>query len=286
MGLHYYKQLTESKANAMKIKFKSYDGTELSGTFVQAEKERAAVLFVHGITSSRDELGFHSDYAKFIGENGISSLRFDYRLHGGKDDGNMNLDQLTLCGILNDIDAAYCALTSLVQKRTKSFFIVGTSFGGGISAFWVDNLKKTEIKKVILNAPVLNYEDDVLGRNNLVKNGLLIDSAQRKLKRSGFVLSSEIHFGIGLINEVKFINGIQPLQNLADRVVIFHGREDDDVPLSSSKKYKSKQSRLEIIPNVGHGFGVEDDEDLDFPETKEIHLKIYRKALNIMESVL
>lgn len=267
------------------IKFKSYDGYELEGTLINADKEKGALLFVHGITSSRDELGFHSDYAKFLSENGITTLRFDYRFHGGKNDGNTKLESLSLCGIVNDIDAAFAALVSNVETKTKSFFIVGTSFGGGLSAYWVDSSKK-EIKKVILNAPVINYENDVLERNGLVSDGLLSDKAQKQLHKKGFVNSSDIHFGRGLINELKYVNGINALQNLGSKVVIFHGNEDEDVPLTSSKKYKSSATQLEIIPKVGHGFGVEDDGDLDFPETKEIHRDIYKIALKIIESSL
>lgn len=268
------------------ITFISYDGYKLKGTLLKASNEKAALLFVHGITSSRDELGFHSDYAKFLGENGITTLRFDYRYHGGENDGNTKLEHLSLCGIINDIDAAFNALKDNVDKKTKSFFIVGTSFGGGLSAYWVDTTSQSVIKKVILNAPVIDYENDVLERNDLLKDGYLIEKAQKHLKRKGFVNSSDIHFGRGLINELKYINGIKAIQNLGNKVVIFHGDDDEDVPLTSSKKYKSKSTDLEIIKGVGHGFGVEDDEELDFPETKAIHRNIYMKALKIIQTVL
>ena len=193
---------------------------------------------------------------------------------------------MSLCGIVNDIDAAFAALQTNVESKTKSFFIVGTSFGGGLSAYWVDSNNKKEIKKVILNAPVINYENDVLERNGLVSNRLLSDKAQKQLQKKGFVNSSDIHFGRGLINELKYVNGINALHNLGSKVVIFHGNEDEDVPLTSSKKYKSTATQLEIIPKVGHGFGVEDDEDLDFPETKQIHRGIYATALKIIQSTL
>jgi pimeloyl-ACP methyl ester carboxylesterase len=268
------------------IKFKSYDGLELTGTLLKAEKEKAALVFVHGITSSKNELGFHSDYADFLTANGITTFRFDYRYHGGNNDGNTKLDNLSLCGIVNDIDAAFGVLKSNTDSKTKSFYIVGTSFGGGLSAYWVNTTLKIEIRKVILNAPVLSYENDVLERNGLVENGLLTAKAQKQLSSKGFVKSAGIQFGRGLINELRYINGIGALQNLGNRVVIFHGNDDEDVPLASSRKYKSKDTQLEIIPNVGHGFGVEGDEDLDFPETKSVHRSIYKKALEIIEATL
>lgn len=266
-----------------KINFQSYDGYKLEGTLINANKEKAALLFVHGITSSRDELGFHSDYANYLGENGISTLRFDYRFHGVNES---ELSNLSLCGILNDIDAAFTALKNNVSSNLKSFFIVGTSFGGGLAAYWVDFNDKKEIKKVILNAPVINYENDVLERNGLIIDGLLAAKAQTQLSQKGFVDSSDIHFGRGLINELKYVNGIKAVKNLENKVVIFHGDNDEDVPISSSEKYKSKKTKLKIIKGVGHGFGVEDDEDLDFPETKKIHRGIYKEALKIIESCL
>jgi pimeloyl-ACP methyl ester carboxylesterase len=265
------------------VKFQSYDGYKLEGSLVRATDEKAALLFVHGITSSRDELGFHSDYAKYLGENGISSLRFDYRYHGINE---TPLENLTLCGIVNDIDAAFSALKNNAGKNVKSYFVVGTSFGGGLSAYWVDFNKRNEVKKIILNAPVLNYENDVLERNELVNHGLLVEKAQKQLSKKGFIKSSDIHFGRGLINELKYISGITAVQNLADKVLIFHGDDDEDVPLASSQKYMAPQSRLVIIKGVGHGFGVEDDEDLDFPETKEIHRGIYEEALKTIQENL
>lgn len=266
-----------------KIKFQSYDGYKLEGTLVNAEKEKGALLFVHGITSSRDELGFHADYAKFLAENGISSLRFDLRYHGTY---QKDLHGLTLCGILNDIEAAFIALKNNINKDLKSFFIVGTSYGGGLAAYWADFNNRSEIKKIILNAPVINYENDVLERNGLVENGMLSEKAQKQLSKKEFVKSSDIHFGRGLINELKYINGIRAVEKLGDKIVIFHGDEDEDVPLASTRKYMSKQSILKVIKGVGHGFGVEDDEDLDFPETKQIHQGIYKEALNIIEKCL
>jgi len=265
------------------VNFKSYDGYELEGTMVKADNERGAVLFVHGITSSRDELGFHSDYSHYLSINGISNLRFDYRYHGINE---TSLENLSLCGIVNDIDAAFTELQNNTEKTVNNFFIIATSFGGGLSAFWVDFFNKSEIKKLILNAPVINYENDVLERINLLNNGILSDSAQKQLLKLGYVDSADIHFNRGVINELKYINGITAIKNLGNKVVIFHGDKDDDVPLESSQKYMVEQTTLKTIPNVGHGFGIDIDEDLTHPETKKIHQKIYEEALKIIEKSL
>jgi pimeloyl-ACP methyl ester carboxylesterase len=266
-----------------KVKFQSYDGYKLEGTLTSSKDERAAVLFVHGITSSRDELGFHSDYATFLAGHGISSFRFDYRYHGIFE---APLSNLTLCGIVNDIDAAFLALKAHVGKGIRNFFLVGTSYGGGLSLFWADFNNEKEIGKIILNAPVINYEDDVLERNGLLVDGHLSEKAKKHLAKKGYVKSSDIHYGRGLINELKYINGVRALQNLGDKVVIFHGDEDEDVPLESSRRYKTPDTTLRVIKGVGHGFGIEIDEDLTHPETKRIHKQIYAEALTFLEKEL
>jgi pimeloyl-ACP methyl ester carboxylesterase len=278
---HTFHFMQRNKSKGEELKFRSYDGYKLRGTYLAPQgKTVACLLFVHGITSSRDELGFHSDMAIFLAERGVASLRFDYRFHGVYE---TSLEGLTLSGILNDIDAAFNALKAKVGDSTPNYFVVGTSFGGGLVAFWVDNCKKNEIKRIILNAPVIDYEDDVLRRNNLIENEELKESVVKKLNSKGYLKSSDIRFGRALINEVRYINGISSLQALGDKVWIFHGKDDEDVPLESSQKFKSKKTGLTIVPNVGHGFGIDIDEDLDHPETKAIHQKIYGDTWSIME---
>ncbi|CAF4719169.1 unnamed protein product [Rotaria sp. Silwood1] len=95
----------------------------------------------------------------------------------------------------------------------------------------------------------------------------------RAIKKLYGLRSTIVH---GAATGVNLYTACEDLQNkaitnLGDKVVIFHGDDDEDVPLTSSQKYKSDNTTLKIIKGVGHGFGVEDDEDLDFPETKEIH---------------
>lgn len=267
-----------------KLKFKSYDGYKLEGTFKATNaKVVGAALFVHGITSSRDELGFHSDMANYLAEKGIVSLRFDYRYHGVNEG---SLEQLTLCGIINDIDAAFNTLVKELNGKVDNYFLIATSFGGGLAAYWAQLSKDEKLKKIFLNAPVLDYEDDVLKRNSLLNADGLVDKSVKQLNNKGFVKSSDICFGRGLINELPFINCIASLQQLGNKVMIFHGKDDEDVPLESSEKFKSSKNGLTIIDGVGHGFGIDIDEDLTHPETKKIHKQIYENVWLLMEKAV
>ena len=63
--------------------FVSYDGTMLEGTMsVPDGRCEQLALLVHGITSSRDELGLFSGLAEHLNDKGVASFRFDYRCHG------------------------------------------------------------------------------------------------------------------------------------------------------------------------------------------------------------
>lgn len=261
--------------------FRSYDGTMLDGTYNPSVKLKAAVMLVHGITSNRDELGFYSDMAKAFAEANIASFRFDYRCHGVN---NSPMPELTLSGILNDIHAAFSQMETLAGKKIPKY-IVGTSFGGGLSAYWASH-NPDKLKALFLCAPVIDYQDDVLARMGFVEKGQLNTEGAKSLATQGFILSDGIRFGRTLINELPYLNGISALQALTCKVVVFHGDADTSVPLASSKRYlgNGRNRKLVVIKDVGHGFGVEGDENLSFPETKAHHHTIYKEMINIIHS--
>jgi uncharacterized protein len=140
------------------LRFQSYDGTRLEGTFRSGDATRPAVaILVHGITSSRDEFGLFSGLAHHLENEGIASLRFDYRCHGQSD---LPMEAMTLTGIVNDIESA--ALLALSQTGASHVHIVGMSFGGGLTAFWAATTE-IAVASVVMLAPVIDYEEDVLG---------------------------------------------------------------------------------------------------------------------------
>lgn len=252
--------------------FRSYDGTSLEGTLSVATRPSEAVaLLVHGITSSRDELGLFSGLAQHLAKTGISSLRFDYRCHGTN---QQPLETLTLSGVVNDIEAA--AELALAKSGAKSIHIVGMSFGGGLSAYWGATTTRP-LASVVMFAPVIDYEQDVLGQYDLLANGALTDKAARQLAKQGYLDPDGNHYGPALINELRYISGIAGLRQLRCSSLILHGDADSVVPYASSEKYcgLNPNCRLVNIPGTDHGFGVEDDDDLSSPETKAQHRKVF-----------
>jgi pimeloyl-ACP methyl ester carboxylesterase len=254
------------------LRFRSYDGTPLEGTYASADgASDAVVLLVHGITSSRDEYGLFSGLAGRLASEGVPSFRFDYRCHGKSD---LPMEAMTLSGIVNDVESA--ATLGLSEAGASSAHVVGMSFGGGLAAFWAAATEIT-VASVVMLAPVLDYEEDVLGQHGAIVNGKLTDDAARLLQRHGYLEMDGVRYGSALLNELRFISGVEALRRLMCKSLIVHGDADSIVPYASSARFAQMNNRCELVnvPGTDHGFAVGDDEDLSSPQTKEKHREVF-----------
>ena len=256
----------------MEIAFSSYDGTRLEGTYCSGKTNSQAVaVLVHGITSSRDEFGLFSGLAEHLAGHGVASLRFDYRCHG-RDKTPMR--ELTLAGIVNDIEAAATAAVS--RAAAVRVHVVGMSFGGGLAAFW-GATTTISVASVVMLAPVIDYEEDVLGQHEALGRGVLTEEATRRLRQCGALEMDGVEYGRALLNELRYITGMEGLKRLPCRSLIIHGDSDSVVPYSSSQRAAESCERCELIniPGTDHGFAVGEDEDLTSEETRAKHRQVF-----------
>lgn len=263
-----------------KHKFRSYDGTALEGTLARPKDAAGTVvLLVHGITSSRDELGLFSGFADHLALAGVASFRFDYRCHGAS---KQPIESMTLAGIVNDIEAAAKYVLACIPD--VRFHVVGMSFGGGLSAFWAATTAHA-VSSVVMFAPVIDYEEDILGQHGLLANGATNDRVQRQLRQQGFVEVDGVRYGRGLLNELRYVNGIAGLLGLKCKSLIVHGDADSMVPFASSERFAglNPMCRLVNIRGTDHGFGVPGDDDLSSPATKAKHREVFNLVSTFIE---
>lgn len=254
----------------------SFDGLGIHGTYTPSKGNSfAQVLLVHGITSERDESGFYSRMAKAFSDSGIESFRFEYRSHG---ESTLLSEEMTLCGIVSDIKASFEFMKSKSQQEKLARFAVGTSFGGGLTAFWADN-NKDAINGLFLCAPVIDYEDDIRRNTDNWRNQLL--------KGEQVLYAGAMTFGRGLMNEMPYINGKRALMHPVVPVHIFHGDKDNDVPLESSLAVEGNAGKVYVhkIAGVGHGFGAPGDDDFETEQTAANHDAIYASMIKIMKDI-
>ena len=254
------------------VQFQSFDGTSLEGTYTGGTSgSKDIAILIHGITSSRDELGLFSGLAEHLAEKGVPSFRFDYRCHGTS---KLPMQTMTLAGVVNDIEAA--AAVALSQADASSVHVIGMSFGGGLSAYWAAKTM-VSVESVVLLAPVIDYQEDVLGQHGAIVEGELRKEMAQVLKCQGYVETDGIRYGGALLNELRFISGAEGLNQLKCNALILHGDADSVVPYSRSERFAQMHEHCKLINISGtdHGFGVVDDEDLSSPETKRRHREVW-----------
>lgn len=265
------------------IDFKSFDGTVLNGilSIPDNQNTKGVFLLMHGIPSGKDEWGFYTDMANTLLANGYASFRFDFRYNGNVEPQPMT--ELTLSGLLTDIEAAY----RMIKERycDKKVYVVGTSCGGGVTVKWLNTFKH-EIEICFLMAPVLDYVYETIGitRNEFLEEGILPPDALKTIDFGYF--NQDIKYGTSFFDDAIVFDGKSELNFCKNKIIIMQGTKDTVVPISITKQMIADLPiKLIEIPEADHGFAVDGDDYLTFPETKQNHHLVYQEIIKELDSV-
>ncbi len=110
-------------------------------------------MLVHGGGVTRNEGGFFTRLAIGLAETGVAALRHDLRGHGESDGAQQDA---TLAGHLNDISVALQHIREVTGATKGS--LLGTSFGGGLAAYYAGT-RPAELDRLVLLNPQLNYKN-------------------------------------------------------------------------------------------------------------------------------
>lgn len=127
-------------------------------TLPDGEGPFPAVLMMHGLGSSQNEVGnLLLDAADALAEEGIASMRFDFRGFGKSlgDTGAFTLDRQS-----EDARTALAALQNAPDIDPAHIGVLGFSFGGG-AAIELAAAEPGVIRSVVVWAPVGNYAADM-----------------------------------------------------------------------------------------------------------------------------
>lgn len=125
------------------------DGQKLSGTLLQPEAPVPGFLFVHGWGGDQEE---DLDHAEEIARLGCVCFTFDLRGHAESD---ARRDEVTRQDGLDDVTAAYDYLAAQPLIEADSIGVIGTSYGGYLSALLTAN---RPVRWLALRVPAL-YPD-------------------------------------------------------------------------------------------------------------------------------
>ena len=247
------------------VTFFSLDGLKLKGTFTRQRKQKLGVaVLVHGGGVDRNEDGFYIHLAEKLSKIGISSFRFDWRAHG-KSEGK--LKEMTLLGIVNDIHSSV-TLASKYAKMDK-VHLIGTSFGGGLSAYFTAKYSN-KVKSLVLMNPLLNYKKRLLEEKPFWKDDKLSKEGIRDLNERGYLPHGSVfRMGRPLINELFHIHPYLNMSKITTPTLTIHGTKDSMVPYDIAFRFHKVTSKNKFLSIAGadHGFTAPGDEDYSDPQT-------------------
>ncbi len=258
------------------INFRSIDGLVLEGTLrIPKGSTKFAVLFVHGITVSREEDGFYTQFAKNMDRISAISLRFDLRGHGSSQG---KYDVITLAKIIDDIDAAVTELRNHVPSNTP-LILIAASFSGGLASNWAyENSNK--VHSLILLNPLLNYGEHMLFSKWFWVNEEISFKGNELLKTQGWLPHGEFRMGPKLIHELSYFKSFEKIKCPPIPILVVHGNKDSVVSFEIAQKFSDSNdnSTFEIIDGADHGFISVNDENLSHPDTIHFRDIVYEKV--------
>lgn len=263
---------------------RAFDGLHLAGTIVEPETaaERAVVL-VHGGGVTREEGGFFARLADGLAEAGVVSLRFDLRAHGQSEG---RREEMTLSGILNDIAVALAEVRAATGAASVS--LLGTSFGGGVAAYYAAQ-RPAEITRLVLLNPQLNYKHRYMEQKPHWVGDFLSDEAAGRLTAQGYLEHSPtVRHGRAFLNEVFWIRPNLVLGQIQAPTLLVQGTEDTFVAVESVREAARQlrcEHRLVEIAGAQHGFAVHEDPQYLNPQSQEWQAFVIRTAAEWLTAV-
>lgn len=249
------------------VSFRTLDGLQLTGTFTSSESPERVAVLVHGGGVTRDEGGFFTRLAAGLANAGVASLRYDQRGHG---ESQGSQETRTLAEHLNDLQVALAESRRLADLPQAS--LLGTSFGGGIAAYYAAK-RPSDITRLALLNPQLNYKDRYIEQKPHWHGDFLDDAKAETLRKQGYLDHSDaVKHSREFLNEVFWLRPNEVIGEITVPTLLVHGTEDTFVSVETSRQAAEQlrvEHRLVEIDGAQHGFAVDQDPEYADPQTQE-----------------
>jgi uncharacterized protein len=223
----------------------SYDGYPIPFLVdYSATNTRAVVVITHGIFTDKREKGRFDRLSNRLNSSGYHTVRFDFRGHG---ESSLPFNRFNIADSILDLHAI---LRATKNQFSLPFFLVGSSFGGGIAILAISTLPPDSIRAISLLNPVLSYWDFAKGKNLFATQGSESFISQNR------VVGDEHEFSTRLIVELGTLCPATALAIIGTPIILFHGSEDEKVSVSTSRRIAKKIDSIEYVEIAGavHAF--------------------------------
>ncbi|MFA6072836.1 MAG: alpha/beta hydrolase [Candidatus Woesearchaeota archaeon] len=206
------------------------------------------IIVLHGLGSNKNR--GPKQTCEILSEIGIDSLRIDFDNKGESD-----LDFSTQLNIPNYVLQVEAAIQFAKRKKYKHISLIGTSFGGIIAL--ATALKHSEIKRILLRAPVLDWQERL--ENKFGKKKL------EEFKQKGSIIHPDLEqdfiYNYDCYESAKGYSMFENASKIKQPLLILQGDADTDIYPATAKKVAPlfPNAILHIIKGGSHKLDVNGD---------------------------
>ena len=207
------------------------------------------VIMIHGYSSSKETISLKRASEML----NVSSLRIDM-------DNKGEIGKLTISDYVKKVEIA---IEFVKKEGYKKIDLLGTSCGGVVC---MAVALKNDINKMFLRAPVSDYVEQ--------KELSFGKERMEEWKEKGFVERSrkngeKYKMYYDFYEDAKKYVMADKVKDIKCPVMIIHGDQDEEVPISQSEKLKFPNGKLHVIKGAGHDLGVNGNWDEGFGVMKD-----------------
>ena len=216
------------------------------------------VIFSHGLgADARHE----EEVQKTLAKAGIAVFSFEFA-GGSSSSAPMSEGLTTEMSVLTEVQNLKDAIriaSGLEYADPQKIYLMGSSQGGLVTALTAEEV--TNIAGLFLFYPAFSLPDDI--RSSFPK----LDEVPETFNLLGTKIGKKY------ITDIYDMDPYANLEKLGMPVHIFHGKDDNIVPLTASQKAmkRLKDARLTTLEDTGHALTPEQQAQIGFEIANEIY---------------
>ena len=250
---------TDGTYTVKEYDFDSNDKDIYARAFVPDVEGRVPlVIFSHGLGAN----AWHEEEVqKTLAKAGIAVFSFEFA-GGSSSAAPMSEGLTTEMSVLTEVQNLKDAIriaSGLEYADPQKIYLMGSSQGGLVTALTAEEV--TNIQGLFLFYPAFSLPDDI--RSSFPK----LDEVPETFNLLGTKIGKKY------ITDIYDMDPYANLEKLGMPVHIFHGKDDNIVPLTASQKpmKRLKDARLTTLEDTGHALTPEQQAQIGFEIANEIY---------------
>ena len=216
------------------------------------------VIFSHGLGANVEH---EEEVQKTLAKAGIAVFSFEFA-GGSSSSAPMSEGLTTEMSVLTEVQNLKDAIriaSGLEYADPQKIYLMGSSQGGLVTALTAEEV--TNIAGLFLFYPAFSLPDDI--RSSFPK----LDEVPETFNLLGTKIGKKY------ITDIYDMDPYANLEKLGMPVHIFHGKDDNIVPLTASQKAmkRLKDARLTTLEDTGHALTPEQQAQIGFEIANEIY---------------